>query len=150
MSPSNNYAAKTETMEKIAARAEELYREGLNCCESMLKASIEELRLPLPEDTYRLGRFFREGIAESGCICGALAGGIMILGYQAGDYKRDLPLAERFRAGFVGKFGSTCCRVIRRKQSFIGKLWNRECRELTGFSAGLLYELLNDVGERIE
>lgn len=146
LSPDNNFAVKTETRDQITARAEELFRQGLNCCESLLKACIEEFQLPLPEDTYRLGRFFRQGIAESGCICGALAGGMMILGYRDGDYNRGLVLADQFRAGFAGKFGSTCCRVIRRKQSFAARLWNSECREITGFSAGLVYELWNDVG----
>lgn len=145
--PGSDSAKSIEIGAQVAARAEELFRQGLNCCESIIKAGIEVFQLPLPEDTYRIGRFFRQGIAESGCICGALAGGIMMLGYLADDYNKDIRLAEQFRTEFVSKFGTTCCRVIRQKQSFTGKLRNRECREITGFSAGLLYEILNSRGD---
>ena len=126
--------------EDLAKRAEELFRQGFNCCESMLKASIETFKLPLPENTYLMGKFFREGVAGSGCICGALAGGTMILGFIAGKDKKGTALAKDFRARFVKQFGSTCCRVIRKEQSFADRLSFRKCREITGFAAAILSE----------
>lgn len=122
----------------LASRAEEFFRAGYNCCESMIKACIEVYDLPLPEETYLLGKFFRLGVAESGCICGALAGGVMMLGYLAGAGDYDKSLAQRFREGFVAEFGSTCCRVIRKQQSLTGRLRNKKCREITASAARLL------------
>lgn len=129
--------------EKMAQRAEDLFRQGLNCCESVIKATMETMDLPLPENTYLMGKFFRRGVAGSGCICGALAGGMMMLGYLTGDSKNK-DLAEVFRQGFVNQFGSTCCRVIRKSQSLSGRFWSKECREITRFSAAQLQELVNN------
>lgn len=124
--------------ENLAKRAEELFGQGFNCCESIIKSSIETLKLPLPENTYLMGTFFREGVASSGCICGALAGGIMILGFIAGKDKKNIDLAKDFRAKFVKQFGSTCCRVLRKEQSFADRLTRKKCREITRFAAEIL------------
>lgn len=124
--------------EILARRAEELFRQGFNCCESMLKSSIETFQLPLPENTYLMGKFFREGVAGSGCICGALAGGTMILGFIAGEDKKSIALAKDFRASFVKEFGSACCRVLRKKQTIVDRISYKKCREITRFSAEIL------------
>ncbi len=132
--------------EQLASRAEELFRQGFNCCESILKASSEVFKLGLPDDIFLMGRFFRQGIG-SGCICGALAGGIMVLGYMSGGTKSSEKLAKNFRSKFIGHFGSTCCRVIRKKQSITDRFRNIECRKITKVSAGLIQELLGIRGE---
>lgn len=129
--------------DRLADQAEEYFRQGFNCCESVIKASIETMELPLPEETYRMGKFFRRGVAGSGCICGALAGGMMMLGYMAGE-QGDLDLAEQYRRDFVARFGSTCCRVIRKKQSITELFRAKECREITRFSGAKLQEILNN------
>lgn len=136
-----NSKAEVPKEQIMALRAEELFREGYNCCESLIKSSIEILNLPLPPETYLMGKFFRLGVAESGCICGALAGGTMVLGYLAGEGKYRPELAQRFRDEFVDKFGSACCRVIRKNQAITGRFRNKKCREITGFAAGVLHSL---------
>ena len=128
--------------EEIALRAENLFRNGFNCCESMLKSSIEVLNLPLPEDAYLMGRFFREGVAGSGCICGALVGGIMMLGFLSKGNIYGVEKAEHFKNKFIEEYGSTCCRVIRKKQSLTERFRNKQCKQITKFSAGLLCEML--------
>lgn len=133
-----------EQEEKIGQRAEELFRSGYNCCESMIKSSVEIFELPLPENIHLMGRFFRQGIAKSGCVCGALAGGIMMLGLLCGEDKRGLNLAEEFRNHFVKRFGSTCCRVLRKNESLLDKINHKQCRNITKFSAATLYTLIND------
>ena len=138
--------------DQLTRRAEQLFKQGYNCCESLIKSCIEIFELNLPEDAYLMGRFFREGVGGSGCICGALAGGIMMLGYITGPNGGGAEIAESYRTGFVEKFGSSCCRVIRKKQSVSGRFRNRECRVMTGYAAGAVSEALgtksaNDVIE---
>lgn len=128
---------------KLADQAEANFSQGFNCCESVIKAAIETLDLPLPSETYRMGSFFRRGVAGTGCICGALAGGIMMLGYIAGE-KGNQDLAEKFRQDFVERFGSTCCRVIRKKQSITERFWAKECQEITRFAGAKLQEVLDN------
>lgn len=127
--------------EQMANKAEQFFREGFNCCESILRSSTEVLDLNLPDNVYLMGRFFKEGTG-SGCICGALAGSIMILGYVSGTRGINDNLAEKFRGMFIDQFGSTCCRVIRKNQSLAERFRNRECRRITKVSAGFLQELI--------
>ncbi|MDA8236035.1 MAG: C-GCAxxG-C-C family protein [Clostridia bacterium] len=131
-----------ELAKGLADRAEELFRQGYNCCESMIKASIEIFELPLPESTYLMGRFFRQGVAESGCICGALAGGVMMLGFIAGEHKQNVDLAKKFQKDFIRQFGSSCCRVIRKNHSLLDKFSTKECKLITRYTAGKLQEIL--------
>lgn len=128
--------------ERFASRAEMYFRQGFNCCESILQAGNEVFNLSLPDNVHLLGRLFREGTG-AGCICGALAGGLMILGYMAGDIKNPKRIADKYRSKFIENFGSTCCRVIRKKQSITQRLTNTECRRITKVSAGLIRDCLS-------
>lgn len=128
---------------KLGARAEELFASGYNCCESVIKASVEIFELPLPEDIHLMGKFFQRGLGGAGCVCGALAGGMMMLGYITGKEKKGLSQAEEFRTGFIEKFGSSCCRVIRKKRPVIERFRSKECKMITGFTAEKLQEVLN-------
>lgn len=139
--PDNRNYMEDNINERFASLAEVYFRQGLNCCESILKAGNEILNLSLPDNVYLLGRLFREGTG-SGCICGALAGGLMVLGYMARDIKNPEIIADKFRSKFIENFGSTCCRVIRKQQSAIQRLRNNECRRITKISAGLIRECL--------
>ncbi len=127
---------------EMKKRAGELFTQGFNCCESVLKAGIEALALDLPENAHLLGKFYGGGIAGTGCICGALAGGVMVLGMAAGQEKNGAKLAERFKKDFIAQFGSSCCRVLRKQQSIIEKHNGKKCGEITAFSAGLLQNTL--------
>lgn len=134
-------------MEKEAqALAGEAFQAGYNCCESMLKVSIDLLNLEIPRGVIRMGHFFRKGIAESGCVCGALAGGVMVLGFVMGEHLKGKEAVQRFQKGFKEQQGSTCCRVIRKGHNLFDKFTNRECRELTANSALLLFEILLSYG----
>lgn len=122
----------------VALRAEELFNQGFNCCESIISACVEVLTLSLPRDVSLMGKFFGKGVVGSGCICGALAGGVMIFGYASGQCEIEKEAVDSFRREFINRFGSTCCRVIRKKQSVTGRWSNKECRELTKFTASML------------
>lgn len=136
--------AQAPVKDRLTRRAEQHFKEGYNCCESLIKSCIEIFELKLPEDVYLMGKFFREGVGGSGCICGALAGGIMMLGYITGPNGGGVEIAEKYRIGFIEKFGSSCCRVIRKKQSVSGRFRNRECRAMTGHAAGAVAEVYDE------
>lgn len=139
--PDNPDYMEDNINERLASLAEMYFRQGLNCCESILKAGNEVLNLSLPDNVYLLGRLFGEGTG-SGCICGALAGGLMVLGYMAGDIKNPEIIADRFRSKFIENFGSTCCRVIRKQQSVTQRFRNNGCCTITKVSAGLIRDCL--------
>lgn len=135
---------ETKEQLKLAERAEEHFASGLNCCESIIKASVEIFKLPLPENVYLMGRFYRKGVAGTGCICGALAGAVMMLGFISDGEDLQADTAKQFKAEFVRKFGSSCCRVIRKSQPLTGRWSNKECRELTKVTAGMIEQVLKN------
>ncbi|HWI54545.1 MAG TPA: C-GCAxxG-C-C family (seleno)protein [Desulfobacteria bacterium] len=128
---------------KLAERAEELFNSGFNCCESIIKASVEVFELPLPDNVHLMGKFYGKGVAGTGCICGALAGAVMMLGFISDEKQLHTKTAEQFKAEFVSKFGSSCCRVIRKGQPLTGRWGNKECRELTRHTAELIVQVLS-------
>lgn len=74
----------------------------------------------------------------------------MVLGYMSGGSEGSEKFAEDFRSKFIGHFGSTCCRVIGKKQSITDRFKNNECRRITQVSAGLIQELLRIRGDIYE
>lgn len=130
-----------ELMQKKAAG---WFAKGYNCCQSVLLAAQEIFSLAAnPELLVNAGHFFREGML-SGCICGALVGAEMALGLI--NQKKGLDLKPQVAADlhdrFVKTFGSSCCRVVRKKQGVVGRLTGQGCQKVTAVTAGLLYELV--------
>jgi hypothetical protein len=94
-----------EAIQQAKTRAEDLYRSGqFLCSEAVLLVANEYLGKPMPDDVVRLASGFPVGIGLSGCVCGAISGGVMALGLKiraqpargpdAGDV-RDVQRAAR-------------------------------------------------------
>jgi len=104
-------------------RAIEYHREGFNCAESIFLAFRERVAPELSPDTVRMATPFGGGLGYAGCLCGALTGAVMILGILEGrtsvdvSRKRPYALSKELHNRFMDKFGSTCCRVLKSKQS---------------------------------
>ena len=104
--------------ERVAARSEALFRQGLFCAESVLLAVSEEHGIE-SDLIPRIATGFCSGVARTGGICGAVSGGIMALGLVHGrdDENTAVEAAyERVRdfvARFEAEFGSSnCCELI--------------------------------------
>lgn len=115
-------------------------KSGNNCCQSVLLAAQTAWNIPVGEDILAAASLFGEGMG-SGCSCGALTGMIMAAGIMnkyhphLGGAKLEQTLHDQFKH----EFGSTCCRVIKKKRSVIKKIGNNACIELTGRAAELLF-----------
>lgn len=126
--------------------AEELVREhmkkGYNCCESVLYAASQILNMRLNEETYGAASLFSRGMG-SGCTCGALVGMLMFSGIICEKYKigQGEAIAQRLHTEFSRIFGSTCCRVLRKKHGFWQNIGNAGCIELTAQAAGILIKV---------
>lgn len=94
------------------------FRNGLYCSEAVVRAFNEIYQLGLPESNYKLTTGFGSGLGESGCACGAVTGGVAVIGLVAGRekayqseriaYLAVKQLHDRFRA----KHKAICCRVL--------------------------------------
>ncbi len=108
-------------MKDISEITKNLYLEGYNCTESILHGFKNTGLIDIPEEFLKIATGFRAGIAGSGCVCGVLSAGTMILGLKYGrkDKKESGKICDekvkQFYDIFKNKYGSTCCKIITRK-----------------------------------
>lgn len=137
----------------LRRRAEDLYRDGqFLCSEAIFYVFNEALGNPLPVEAVRLASGFPVGMGAvgiGGCTCGALAGGIMVLGmvYGRSSPGDSAPLvlakAKELHDWFKSEKGSTCCRVLIRGLEFGSQGHIDQCVSFTGDVAEHLAALLS-------
>ena len=139
---------------KVAKDAEELYRGGYFCCEALMCAIRDNFELDVPDAVIAMSSGMSVGAGRSGCMCGALNGGILALGMFFGRTEQKGPndpkvqkcmsLSNELHQFFKTENGknSACCRVLTRefdmskgehKEQFIG---------YTGMCAGKVAEMI--------
>ncbi len=132
-------------------RAENYFQEHrLNCSESALLVINTGFGCELTaEQALRLGSGFGGGVGGSGCVCGALSGGVMGLGLFLGPACPDGLGKNQFRklvAGYHDSFrqesGAVCCRdlIADFRKDRKGKA--AFCRGLTGRCTGEAVRLI--------
>jgi len=116
--------------------AEELYRSGkYHCAEAVLESIRRQFSANTPEAVVATVAGFGGG-SGSGCICGAVSGGTVALGLVLNDKKQTTHLTRELHAWFKGKYGATCCTIIRKEHD------KGICPTLTGEVAGKIAEML--------
>lgn len=101
-----------------AALSLRYFRNGLYCSEAILRAFNEVYQLGLPDNFYKLATGFGSGLGESGCTCGAVASGVLVLGLIAGrnrayESERIVYLAvNELHNRFRESHKAICCRAL--------------------------------------
>ena len=127
------------------------FRDGYNCAEAILRAFNTELNLGLNDTALKLGSGFGGGLGHAGCVCGALAASVMVLGALQGrtDKEQDrepvYQLSQGFHDKFSEAFGATCCRALN-PHPFETKEHLRNCLKITGKTAELLMTYVQENG----
>jgi len=135
----------------IEQAALEALSSGLSCAESVLRTAGLHLGIDTGAAT-RAASCFGGGVGKSKQeLCGALAGGLMALGFA---YGRDggaescelaYELAAEFRERFIATHGASQCHVL--LERFGPQEGWEHCRRLTAATAGLLFDLAREAGE---
>ena len=68
--------AKSIDLAKVQAEAEESYRKGFFCCEAVMEVIMDNFELDVPHEIIKMASGMAIGVGKSGCICGALNGGV--------------------------------------------------------------------------
>jgi C_GCAxxG_C_C family probable redox protein len=139
--------------EKVDAKqlAGQNFREGFNCAEAVVRAFREILSPTMSDDAVRMASGFGGGLGHAGCMCGALTGATMVLGMLQGrvspreSREPVYASAHEFHDRFRAKFGATCCRMLN-PHPFDSKEHLRNCIKITGNTAGLLQEYIEEKG----
>ena len=107
---------------QIKKDAVEIFQNGFACSESVIYAIKKGFELEMSDDAIAMSSGFPWGLAGGGCICGALAGGTMCIGYFFGrrtpgdtdSYMKCQKLTKELHDHFKETNGATCCRVLTR------------------------------------
>ena len=140
-------AESKNVIELIQARATNLYEtRQLYCSEAVLVALNYGFGGGLSEKSaIGLASAFPVGIGNSGCLCGAIGGGLIAIGLILGEHlTRDKvrEAAGLLHARFKEQYGSTCCRVLTRDVKEKPSVHFRQCSEITKNTARLSAEIL--------
>lgn len=100
-----------------------------NCCQSVLIPFAREMGLT-EEQARALGAHFGSGMRH-GSTCGALSGGLMVLGALGYDEKQAMALLRRFRENH----GATDCTALLKASHDRGEERKAHCD-------GLIYEVI--------
>ena len=138
--------------EEARKRAEKLYKSGkFLCSEAVFTVVNDHLGQPADPGMVRMASGFPVGIGMSGCLCGAVAGGVMALGLrhgreEAGKKVPDdmFPLSAELHDRFQKRNCSTCCRKLIKDLEFGSRDHIKQCIRLTGEVAADVVDLIEN------
>lgn len=110
---------KDVNVEEMKKDAVEIFQNGFACSESVIYAIKKGFDLEMSDDAIAMSSGFPWGLGGGGCICGALAGGTMCIGYFFGrrvpgdkTFLKCQELTKELHDFFRETCGATCCRVL--------------------------------------
>lgn len=141
---------KEVSIKKIKNDAEELYRKGYFYCSEAIVYSIKNnFEIDMPDEMVAMASGFPVGIGKSKCVCGAVSGGIMCLGYffgrtKGGDSKvqKTLELANELQESFKNNHKVLCCKVLTRGMDMGSGEHKNQCISFTGEIAEKTAEII--------
>lgn len=133
---------KEISIKKIKEDAEYIFNHGFACSESVIYSIKNNFDLDLSDDAIAMGSGFPWGLGRAYCICGALAGGTMCLGYffgrrEPGDPKinKCFDMAKELHDYFKDNNGATCCRILTKGMDRDAGEHKQQCTRFTGMVA---------------
>ena len=118
-----------------AAKAGLLFDGGYNCAQAVLQATTGRS----DPELLAMAEAFGAGIGESGCLCGAVTGGVMTLGLSGKP-----ELGGKLVAAFRAEFRTTCCRALSKDYRWLSREHKANCRRLTVAAASMVARLLDE------
>ena len=153
-SPSRLHPSIAQAAERIGERAANLFStRQLWCSGAVLVVLNQALGGDLSQETaIRLAAGLGDGMGGSGCLCGGLNGGALALGLflgsgrlAPGGDRKVLEATHYLHDQFKAAFGSTCCRVLTRRDAEPGaESHSRACTLRTAKAAELTAALILD------
>jgi len=158
-------------IERAAKLATEYELKYFGCSQTTLAGLIEAFGIGGP-DLLRASTCLAAGIARRGHICGALTGGLMMIGYLTGrddlemfpQYQRAMDYGNVLYQKFKEEFGTVSCSEIQKLQ--FGRTYDLQdteerealhkrmietgagCQSVTGTGARLAAEVIVDILEQ--
>lgn len=139
--------AKQVSLQKLRKDAEDNFRNGFFCCEALMSAIRDNFELDVPKEVIAMSSGMAVGIGKSGCVCGALNGGVLAIGMLFGRTEQKGPqdpavqkclsltneLHDWFRVA-NGK-NTNCCRALTHEFDMGQGEHKEQCIYFTGLAA---------------
>lgn len=135
--------AEQDIYGEVRRKAKIYFNQGYNCAQAVALSNVEMLK-GQTDGIIQLAAGFGHGMS-AGCVCGALAGGVMAISLllagpaTMGFDKEISETTAELHQRFINEFGLTCCRGLRKKLS---PFKNARCKEITSTTAAITMELL--------
>ena len=131
---------KEISIKKIKEDAESRFRRGdFYCSEAIVSSIKDNFDLDMPDEMIAMASGFPVGIGKSKCVCGAVSGGILSLGYffgrtKGGDPKvqRTLELAHELQDSFKKNHRVLCCKILTKGMDMASGEHKDQCVAFTG------------------
>ncbi|MEG2353662.1 MAG: C-GCAxxG-C-C family (seleno)protein [Clostridium sp.] len=141
---------KEVSIQKIQSDAEELFKKGdFFCSESIVSSIRSNFELDMPEEMIAMASGFPVGIGKSKCVCGAVSGAILCLGYffgrtKGGDPKvnKALELSNELQESFKENHKVLCCRILTKDMDMASGEHKAQCISFTGEMARKASEII--------
>jgi C_GCAxxG_C_C family probable redox protein len=136
------YKDREATLKKMNER----FMAGHHCSEVVFAELGQYYDRTFDPTLIRLGTGFGGGIAQCADVCGALAGGVMLIGYLYGrtslaeSNKRCWEYCKLFRERFLSQLGGTSCYHFTQGQ--FNPANHEKCAEVVAEAARILLDLL--------
>ena len=143
----------TIDVEKVRTDAEEYFRKGNYYCSEAIVASVRDNIAPdMPDTMIAAASGFPVGVGRSKCMCGAVSGGVLALGYVFGrtgpttpqDPKsvKTLALANELQQAFRDSHRVLCCSVQTKGMDMASGEHKAQCVSFTGEMAAKTAEII--------
>lgn len=141
------------TKQAIIHKAGDLMDAGYHCSEAILLSVGGHYLGEVSPQAVRMSSPFAGGVGSTKLdLCGALTGGLMVIGGLAGredaaiNDDRCQALAAAYRAEFLRSFGWLKCGDL--KSNWIGNAGQESCRALVEKAAGVLVGMIEQQGSK--
>jgi len=145
---------KEVNIKKVREEAEEIFRlGGFYCSEAIISSVRKNIDLDMPLELVSAGSGFPIGVGGSRCLCGAISGAIVCLGYFFGRSEPSSPndpksrkcmelsyeLQESFRKNHQG---TLCCHIHVKGLDVLNGEHRPQCIAFTGEMAQKTAEII--------
>ena len=140
-------------IQKVRDDAEALFAAGqFYCSEAIVSAIRSNFDPNMPEELIAMASGFPVGIGKSKCVCGAVSGGVMSIGYFFGRTKgssptdeksvKTLKLAAELHDWFKENNKVLCCKILTHGMDMASGEHKKQCVRFTGEIAEKTAEII--------
>lgn len=127
-------------LNEIKNKAEQYYKNGeFYCSEAVVKTIKDAFELDITDDIIKMSSGFPVGIGASGCTCGAISGGIMMIGLFFGRsiakdsaVNKAMELSAKLYKNFTDKHNYSCCKILTKNMIKGSEEHMKQCVSFTG------------------